>query len=39
VSAAIIGASNTEQLNEVIGASGWRLSDEAIAELDEVSKA
>ncbi|GBC99726.1 General stress protein 69 [bacterium HR17] len=39
VSAAIIGASNTEQLNEVIGASGWRLSDEAVAELDEVSKA
>jgi len=37
VSSVIIGARNLEQLSENAGASGWKLQDEDIALLDEIS--
>lgn len=35
VTAAIIGASSVDQLNENVGAVGWELSPEAVQQLDE----
>jgi len=37
VSSVIIGARNEAQLRENLGATGWRLSAEQIAKLDDVS--
>lgn len=35
VSSAIMGVSRTEQLEDNIGAVGWKLSEEHIKQLDE----
>ncbi|HOW32027.1 MAG TPA: aldo/keto reductase [Bacteroidales bacterium] len=37
VSSVIIGARNLSQLNENVGASGWKLQEEDIVLLDEIS--
>jgi aryl-alcohol dehydrogenase-like predicted oxidoreductase len=37
VTAPIIGARNLEQLQSNLGAAGWRLSDDQVKRLDEVS--
>jgi aryl-alcohol dehydrogenase-like predicted oxidoreductase len=38
VSTLVIGARNQEQLMQNLGAEGWRLTPEQVAELDEASK-
>jgi diketogulonate reductase-like aldo/keto reductase len=37
VTAPLLGARTTEQLRENLAAAGWRLDEEHLAQLDEVS--